>query len=92
VLQAATIALLATAYLQEDGLLLAISFAIAILSLVVFGYLVRTSADTLEHLFGNRSICQGDKAELLPRSPLSKNRCFESGTHVLRSGCIVTTA
>jgi Exopolysaccharide synthesis, ExoD len=36
VLPAVTIALLAIAYLQEDGLLLAIAFAIAILSLVVF--------------------------------------------------------
>jgi hypothetical protein len=54
VLPAVTIALLAIAYLQEDGLLLAIAFATAILSLVVFGFLVWTSADAIDHLFGNR--------------------------------------
>jgi hypothetical protein len=54
VLPAVTIALLAVALLQEDGLLLAASFAIAILSLVVFGALVWTSAGAIDHLFGNR--------------------------------------
>ena len=44
VLPAVTIALLAVALLQEDELLLAVSFAFGILSLVVFGVLVWTSA------------------------------------------------
>jgi hypothetical protein len=54
VLPAVTIALLAVALLQEDGLLLAVSFALAMLSLVVFGVLVWTSADAIDHLLGNR--------------------------------------
>ena len=54
VLPAVTIALLAVALLQEDGLLLAVSFALAMLSLVVFGVLVWTSAGAIDHLLGNR--------------------------------------
>lgn len=52
VLPALTIALLAAAYLQEVGLLLAVSFLVSILSLLVFGYLVWTSADALGNLMG----------------------------------------
>jgi hypothetical protein len=52
VLPAVTIALLAIAYLQEDGLLLAAAFAIGILSLLVFGFLVWTSADFLANAVG----------------------------------------
>ena len=52
VVPAATIALLAIAYLQEDGLLLAISFVIGISSLLVFGFLVWKSAGALENLLG----------------------------------------
>jgi hypothetical protein len=52
VLPAFTIALLAIAYLQEDGLLLAVSFVIGILSLVIFGFLIWTSAGVLESLIG----------------------------------------
>lgn len=44
VLPAFTIALIAIAYLQEDGLLLGAAFAAGILSLLVFGFLVWTSA------------------------------------------------
>jgi hypothetical protein len=51
-LPAVTIALLAIAYIQEDGLLLAASFIIGILSLLVFGFLVWTSTSALEMLFG----------------------------------------
>jgi hypothetical protein len=40
VLPAVTIALLAIAYLQEDGVLLAVSFVIGILSLLIFGFLI----------------------------------------------------
>jgi hypothetical protein len=54
VLPAVTIALMAIAVLQEDGLLLAVSFAIGIVSLAVFGLLVWTSAGAIDHLFGNR--------------------------------------
>jgi hypothetical protein len=52
VLQAATTALLAIALLQEDGLLLAVSFVVGILSLLVFGYLVWKSAGALGSLLG----------------------------------------
>jgi len=52
VLPAVTIALLAVAYLQEDGLLLAAAFAIGILSLLVFGLLMWTSADFLANAVG----------------------------------------
>jgi hypothetical protein len=52
VLPAVTIALIAMAYLQDDGLLLAGSFVVGILSLVVFGFLVWTSAGALENLLG----------------------------------------
>jgi hypothetical protein len=51
VLPAVTIALIAIAYLQEDGLLLAVSVVIGVLSLLVFGFLVWTSVDAFEHLF-----------------------------------------
>jgi hypothetical protein len=52
VLPAATIALIAMAYLQDDGLLLAVWFAVGILSLIVFGFLVWTTAGALENLLG----------------------------------------
>jgi hypothetical protein len=52
VLQAATTALLAIALLQEDGLFLAVSFVVGILSLLVFGYLVWKSAGALGSLLG----------------------------------------
>jgi hypothetical protein len=52
VLPAATIALIAMAYLQDDGLLLAVSFVVGILSLIVFGFLVWTSAGALENVLG----------------------------------------
>jgi hypothetical protein len=52
VLPAMTIALLAIAYLQEDGLLLAASFVVGIASLLVFGFLAWKSAGALESLFG----------------------------------------
>jgi hypothetical protein len=51
VLPAVTIALLAIAYIQEDGLLLAGSFIIGISSLLAFGFLVWTSAGALEMFF-----------------------------------------
>jgi hypothetical protein len=38
--------------LQDDGLLLAVSFVVGILSLLVFGFLVWTSASALENLLG----------------------------------------
>jgi hypothetical protein len=47
-----TIALLAIALLQEDRLLLALSFVVGILSLLVFGYLVWKSAGAIENLLG----------------------------------------
>jgi hypothetical protein len=50
VLPAVTIGILAIAYLQEDGLLLAISFVIGILLLLIFGSLIWTSAAALENL------------------------------------------
>jgi hypothetical protein len=52
VLPAVTIALLAIALLQEDGILLAVSFLVGILSLLVFGYLVWKSAGAIENLLG----------------------------------------
>jgi hypothetical protein len=52
VLPAVTIAVLAIALLQEDGLLLAAAFCVGILSLLVFGFLVWRSAAALENLFG----------------------------------------
>lgn len=52
ILPAITIAVLAIALLQEDGLLLAVAFFIGILSLLVFGLLVWKSADALGNLFG----------------------------------------
>jgi hypothetical protein len=50
ILPAVTIAFLAVALLQEDGILLAISFVAGILALFVFGYLVWTSAGALGSL------------------------------------------
>jgi hypothetical protein len=52
VLPAITIAVLAIALLQEDGLLLAVSFCVGLLSLLVFLLVVWKSADALENLFG----------------------------------------
>lgn len=49
VLPAVTIALLAIAVLQEDGILLAFAFIAAILSLVVFAFLAWKSAGVLSH-------------------------------------------
>ncbi|WP_213742568.1 exopolysaccharide biosynthesis protein [Bradyrhizobium sp. dw_411] len=53
VVPAITIAVLAIALLQEDGLLLAVAFSVGILSLLAFGLLVWKSADALEHLFSS---------------------------------------
>lgn len=50
ILPALTVALMAIAYLQNDGLLLGVSFAIAIIALVVFGFMVWESAGALEHM------------------------------------------
>jgi hypothetical protein len=47
-----TIVLISIAYLQQDGLLLGIAFAIAIASLLVFAWVVWASADALEQLTG----------------------------------------
>ena len=51
-LPAVTLALLAIALFQEDGLLLALSFVVGILSLLVFGYLVWKSAGAIENMLG----------------------------------------
>ena len=48
---ALTIALVAIAYLQEDGLLLGLAFAIGILLLAVFGFLIWTSTGAVESFF-----------------------------------------
>ena len=50
ILPALTIALMAIAYLQNDGLMLGVSFAIAIVALVVFGFIVWVFAGALEHM------------------------------------------
>jgi hypothetical protein len=52
VLPAVTIALIAMAYLQDDGLLLAVSFVVGISSLLVLGFLIWTSAGAIENLLG----------------------------------------
>jgi hypothetical protein len=52
VLPAATIALLAVAYLQEDELLLGVAFAIGIVSLLIFGVVLWTSAEAIKALLG----------------------------------------
>jgi hypothetical protein len=44
--------LISIAYLQQDGLLLGIAFAIAIASLLVFALVLWVSADALEHVAG----------------------------------------
>lgn len=51
-LPAATIALLAVSYLQEDDLLLGVAFAIGIVSLLIFGVLLWTSAAAIKAFFG----------------------------------------
>ena len=51
-LPAATIALLAVSYLQEDDLLLGVAFAIGIVSLLIFGVLLCTSAAAIKAFFG----------------------------------------
>ena len=51
-LPAATIALLAVSYLQEDDLLLGVAFAIGIVSLLIFGVLLWTSAAAIKDFFG----------------------------------------
>jgi hypothetical protein len=43
---------LAIALFQEDGLLLAVSFVVGILSLLVFGFLVWESAGALGDILG----------------------------------------
>jgi hypothetical protein len=48
---ALTIALVAIAYLGEDGLLLALSFSIGILLLTIFGIFIWTSTGAVENLF-----------------------------------------
>jgi hypothetical protein len=48
---ALTIALVAIAYLGEDGLLLALAFAIGIFLLAIFGILIWTSAGAVENFF-----------------------------------------
>jgi hypothetical protein len=52
VLPAATIGLLAVAYLQEDDLLLGVAFAIGIVSLMIFGVLLWTSAGAIKAVLG----------------------------------------
>jgi hypothetical protein len=46
------VVLISIAYLQQDGLLLGIAFAIAIASLLVFALVLWVSADALEHVAG----------------------------------------
>jgi hypothetical protein len=48
---ALTIALVAIAYLGEDGLLLGVAFAIGIVLLGIFGILIWTSTGAIEHFF-----------------------------------------
>jgi hypothetical protein len=48
---ALTIALVAIAYLGEDGLLLGLAFAIGILLLAAFGFLIWTSTGAVENFF-----------------------------------------
>jgi hypothetical protein len=52
VLPAVAIALLAIAYIQEDGVLLTVSFIIGISSLLIFGFIVWKSVGTFENLLG----------------------------------------
>jgi hypothetical protein len=57
IVPALTIVLISIAYLQQDGLLLGIAFAIAVASLLVFALVVWASADAIEHIrmpWGNR--------------------------------------
>jgi hypothetical protein len=54
ILPALIIVLISIAYLQQDGLLLGIAFAIAIASLLVFAWVLWASADALEQLSGAR--------------------------------------
>jgi hypothetical protein len=91
VLPAVTVALLAIAYLQDDGLLLAVSFVVGILSLVVFGLLVWTSAAALENLLVGCCTCLGRNSEnavLGPPIP-TLTAC---PSEPLRPGCIVKVA
>jgi hypothetical protein len=53
-LPAVTIALLAIAVLQEDGILLAVAFIVAVLSLLVFAFLAWKSAGVLSHFMNGR--------------------------------------
>jgi hypothetical protein len=50
IVPALIIILISIAYLQQDGLLLGIAFAIAITSLLVFALVVWASADAIEHI------------------------------------------
>jgi hypothetical protein len=52
ILPAVTVALLAIALLQEDGLLLAVAFVVGTISLLVFCFLAWKSAGALENLLG----------------------------------------
>jgi hypothetical protein len=63
VLPAVTIALMAIALLQEDGLLLAISFGVGILSLLVFGFLTGSRPAPSGISWAARCTCLGRKAE-----------------------------
>jgi hypothetical protein len=54
---------LAIAYLQDDGLLLAVSFVVGILSLLVFGLLMWTSAAALENVLVGSCTCLGRNSE-----------------------------
>ena len=57
IVPALTIVLISIAYLQQDGLLLGIAFAIAFASLLVFALVLWASADVIEHIrmpWGNR--------------------------------------
>jgi hypothetical protein len=87
--------LLAIAHLQQDGLLLALSFVIGIVALLAFGFLVWTSAGALETFSADCCTCRGCKAERrrLRGAFLSwKRAVFRFGTHLPRSGWIVTAA
>ena len=50
IIPSVTIALIAIAYLQDDGLLLGIALVIALLSLSVFGFLIWAAAAALQSM------------------------------------------
>jgi hypothetical protein len=87
---AVTIAFLAITLLQEDGLLLAVSFTASIISLLVFCFVVWRSG-------GAKAFLGMVARALIER--LSEGRTIEIigfsilyGTHVVGRGCIVTVA